>query len=81
MNPNYVIFVKHDKLTNLVGRSIDHLEEVMWLSPIIIVLKKNVDFSKLNDTTKKNSHLLPFMDEVLNIVASHETYSCFDDFS
>jgi hypothetical protein len=53
----------------------------MWLSPIIIVLKKNVDFSKLNDTTKKNSHLLPFMDEVLNIVASHETYSCFDDFS
>jgi hypothetical protein len=62
------------------------VEEVMWLSPIGVVPKKNgklqiyVNFHKLNDTTKKNSYLLPFIDEVLNIVASHETYS-FHDFS
>jgi len=59
----------------------------MWLSPIVVVPKKNgklqicVDFCKLNDTTKKNSYLLLFIDEVFNIVASHETYSFFDDFS
>jgi hypothetical protein len=59
----------------------------MWLSPIGVVPKKNgklqiyVNFWKLNDTTRKNSYLLPFIDEVLNIVASHETYSFLDDFS
>jgi hypothetical protein len=64
----------------------------MWkklcgLSPIVVVPKKNgklqiyVDFCKLNDTIKKIPYLLPFIDEVFNIVASHETYSIFDDFS
>jgi hypothetical protein len=41
-----------------------------------------INFRKLNDTTKKNSYLLPFISEVLIIVASHETYSfLLDDFS
>ncbi len=51
------------------------IEEATWLSPIVVVLKKNgklricVDFRKLNKATKKNPYPLPFFDEILNIVA------------
>ncbi len=34
-----------------------------------------VDFKKLNKATKNNPYLLPFFDEVLNIVAWYEAYS------
>jgi hypothetical protein len=34
-----------------------------------------VDFRKLNVTTKKDPYLLPFIDEVINIVARHEVYT------
>ncbi len=79
LNPNYVVIVKHDKL--LVARFIlKHVEKATWLSPIGIILKKIrklwicIDFDKLNVATKKYLYLLPFIDEVLNIVTSHETY-------
>jgi hypothetical protein len=40
------------------------MEEVTWLSPIVVVPKKNgkiyVDFKKLNATTKKDPFLIPF---------------------
>jgi hypothetical protein len=55
--------------------------EATWLSPIMVVPKKNgklkicVDFKKLNKATKKNPYLLPFSDEVLNIIIRYETYS------
>jgi len=50
------------------------VEEVTWLSPIVVVLKKNgklriyVDFEKMNKATKKNPYFLPFFDEILNII-------------
>ncbi len=43
----------------LVVGFIKHVEEATWLSPIVVVLKKNekliicVDFTKLNASTKK----------------------------
>jgi hypothetical protein len=63
---------------------IKHVEEATWLSPIIVVPKKNgkfricVDFRKLNVTTKKDPYLLPSTNEVINIIIGHEvyTYSC-----
>jgi len=54
------------------------IEETTWLSPIVIVPKKNgklkiyVDFKKFNVTTKKNPHPMPFMDEVINTIVGHE---------
>jgi hypothetical protein len=54
------------------------MEEATWLSPIIVVPEKNgklricVDIKKLNATTKKDPHPLPFTDEVINIVVEHE---------
>jgi hypothetical protein len=50
------------------------------------VLKKNgkliicVDFKKLNVATKKDPYLLPFTNEVINIVAGHEVYTFLDGF-
>jgi hypothetical protein len=53
---------------------IQPLEVVTWLSPIVVILKKNgklkiyVDFRKLNVATKKDPFSLPFTYEVLNMV-------------
>jgi hypothetical protein len=62
------------------------VEESTWLSPIVVVLQKNgklkifADFKKLNKATKKNPYLLPFFDEVLNIVTWYEAYSFLDGY-
>jgi YbbR domain-containing protein len=56
----------------------------MWLSSIKVVLKKNenfkicVDFKNLNATTKKDPYPLSFIDEILNIVVGHDSYSFLD---
>jgi hypothetical protein len=53
----------------------------------VVVPKKNgkfiicVNFKKLNATTKKDPYLLPFINEVLNIVARHDVYSFLDGYS
>jgi hypothetical protein len=62
------------------------VEEATWLSPIVVVPKKNkklricVDFQKLNIATKKDPYPLPFMEEVLDMVVGHEVYSFLDGF-
>jgi len=38
-------------------------------------------FKKLNKATKKYPYLLPFSDEVLNIVVRYEAYSFLDGYS
>jgi hypothetical protein len=64
-----------------------HVEKATWLSPIIVMPKKNgklricVNFKKLNATTKKDPYPLPFTDEVINIVTRHEVYTFLDGFS
>ncbi len=74
-----------DKL--LVARFIESIKEATWLSPIVVVPKKNgklricVDFRKLNVATKKDPYPLPFTDEVLNTIAGYEAYSFFDGYS
>ncbi len=71
-----------DKL--LVAGFVESIEEATWLSPKVIVPKKNgklricIDFKKLNATTKKDPYPLPFTNEVLNIVAEYEAYSLDD---
>jgi hypothetical protein len=63
------------------------MEEATWLSPIVVIPKKNgklkicVDFKKLNATTKKDFYPLPFTNEVLNIVARHDVYSFLNGYS
>ncbi len=80
MNLNYVAAVKQNIHKLLVVRFIQLIKEATWLSPIMVVLKKNgkfricVDFRKLNRATKKDPYPLPFSNEVLDIVARYEAY-------
>jgi hypothetical protein len=39
-----------------------------------------MDFRKLNAATKKYPYMLPFPNEVINIVARHEVYTLLDGF-
>ncbi len=61
--------------------------ETTWLSPIMVVPKKNgklciyVDLKKLNETIKKDPYPLPFMEEVLDMVARHKVYAFLDGVS
>jgi len=78
LNPNYVAIVKEDINKLLVVDFIKPIKEATWLSPIVIVPKKNgklkiyIDFRKLNATTNKDLYLLPFMDEVINTIMCME---------
>ncbi len=87
MNPDYVVAIKQDIHKLLVTRFIQPIKESTWLSPIVIMPKKNgklricVDFRKLNKATKKDSYPLPFSNEVLNIVARYEAYSFLNGYS
>ncbi len=85
LNPNYATIVRQDKNKLLKVRFIQFVKEATWLSPIVIVPKKNdklricIDFRKPNAATKKNPYPLLFTNEVLNIVARYEAYSFLMD--
>jgi hypothetical protein len=78
--------VKQD-IDRLATRFIEYVEEVTWLSPIVVIPKKNgklkicIDFRKLNATTKKDPYPLPFINEVLNVVVGYEAYSFLNGYS
>ena len=61
MNPNYASKVKEEIDKYLKAGFIDHFDKTEWLSPIVIVPKKNgklrvcVDYRKLNAVTKGRS--------------------------
>ncbi len=66
LNPNYVVVVKQNIDKLLIVGFIQPIEEATWLSPVMVMLKKNgelrscVDFRKLNRATKKSPYPLPF---------------------
>ena len=87
MNPNYAKTVKEELDKLLRVGFIYPLEQVTWLSPIVIVPKKNgklricVDYRKLNTATETDPFPLPFQDTLLDAVAGHQMYSFLDGFS
>ncbi len=62
LNPKYATIIKQDIDKLLATIFIQFIEGATWLSPIIIVLKKNgklknyIDFKKLSATTKKDPY-------------------------
>lgn len=58
-----------------------------WVSPLVVVLKKNgkwricVDYRALNKATKKDHFPLPFIDQVLDTLAGKQFFSFLDGFS
>jgi len=83
LHPKYATTIKQDINKLLTTKFIQYVEEATWLSPIIIVPKKNgklkicIDFKKLNAATKKDSDPYPLLvtNEVLNTIARYEAYS------
>ncbi|GFV92956.1 hypothetical protein TNCV_1693491 [Trichonephila clavipes] len=55
-----------------------------WASPIVLVRKKDgstrfcVDYRLLNDITKKDSYLLPRIDDTLDTLAGNTWFSTLD---
>ncbi len=87
LNPNYATIVKQDINKLLAYGFIKSIDEATWLSPIVVVPKKNgkliicINFRNLNATTKKDPYPLLFIVEVLNTIARYETYSFLDGYS
>ena len=87
MNPNYASIVKHDIDKLLAAGFVEPVDNPTWLSPIVVVPKKNgklricVDFRKLNAATKKDPYPIPFTDSILDTVAVHEMYSFLNGYS
>lgn len=84
MNPNYAQAVKEDIDRLLEAGFIAPVEEASWLSPIVVVPKKNgklricIDYRRLNAVTRKDPFPLPFTDDVSDEVAGHAMYSFMD---
>ena len=63
------------------------IEHTEWLSPIVIVPKKNgklrvcVNLKKVNAATIRDHYPLPITDHVLEQVAGKQAYSFLDGFS
>jgi hypothetical protein len=87
MNPNYALRVEEDLDKLLDVGFIYLIQTTQWLSPLIIMPKKNgklhicVDYQELNAQTKKDPFPLPFLDSVLDSMARHEMYSIMDGYS
>jgi hypothetical protein len=66
---------------------IEPIEELEWISPMVVQEKKQgkiricVDLRKLNDTCLHDPLPKPFTDEVLENVGGHKVYSFTDGFS
>ncbi|MCO5593428.1 hypothetical protein L7F22_047442 [Adiantum nelumboides] len=58
-----------------------------WVSPVVVIPKKNgkwrvcVDYMPLNAAIKRDHFPLPFQDEILNEIAGHERYIVCDGYS
>jgi hypothetical protein len=87
MNPKYSLMVKEEIDKLLACGFIFEVPYSEWVSPIVIVPKKNgklricQDYRKLNSVTKKDHFPLPFTDTLLDGVAGYECYSFMDGFS
>ena len=60
------------------------VETSEWVSPMVVAPKKDgkwricVDFKPLNAATKKDPYPLPFVDQILDSVASYECHNVCD---
>jgi hypothetical protein len=85
LNPKYATVIKEDIDKLLATKFIQYVKEATWLSPIVIVPKKNgklgiyTDFNIFNVTKKNDPYPLPY--EVLNTIIGYEAYSFLDGYS
>jgi hypothetical protein len=86
MNPRYKEKVKEEIDRMLKARVIEPVEELEWISPIVVQDKKiggiriYVDLRKINDACLHDPFPTPFIDEVLENVGSQDAYSFTNGF-
>lgn len=86
MNPMLQDIVR-EELQKLKFNCIYHISNSQWVSPLVVVPKKNgkwsicVDYRQLNKATLKNYFPLPFIDQVLDTLAGKSSFSFLDGFS
>ena len=87
MNPNIREIVKEEIRKLLEAGFIYPTSESEWVSPLVIVPKKNgkwrvcVDNRELNKATQKYHFPLPFIDQVLDTLFEKKFFSFLDGFS
>ena len=82
MNPNYAARVKEEIDKLLKAGFIHPVKQATWLSPIVVVPKKNGKIRVCVDVvTITDAFPLPFTDNVLDAVVGHDMYSFLDGFS
>ena len=63
------------------------IERTTWVSPIVVVSKKNgkirifVDYRQVNNATIKDIYLVPYIEHLLERVVGAEDYNFIDGFS
>jgi hypothetical protein len=87
MNHNLREILKEELQKLLNVGFIYPISDSEWVSPLVIVPKKNrkwrlcVDYRALNKTTQKDHFLLPFIDQVLDSLLGKKLFSFLDGFS
>ncbi len=87
MNPTMKEIVKEELQKLLNVGFIYPISDSQWVSPLVIVPKKNgkwrvcVDYRELNKATLKDHFPLPFIDQVLDSLAGKKYFSFLDGFS
>jgi hypothetical protein len=87
MNPTLKEIVKEELQKLLKVNFIYPISDSQWVSPLVIVPKKNdkwricVDYRELNKATQKDHFSLPFIDQVLDALAGKKFFSFLDGFS
>ena len=87
MNPTLREVVKEELQKLLATNFIYPISDNKWVSPLVIVPKKNgkwgicVDYRELNKATHKDHFSLPFIDQVLDTLVGKKYFSFMDGFS
>ena len=87
MNPNLRDIVKEEIQKLLEAGFIYLISDSEWVSPLVIVPKKNgkwrvcVNYRELNKATQKDHFPLPFIDQVLDTLSGKKFFSFLDGFS
>ena len=87
MNPSLKDIVKDELHKLLNANFIYPISDSKWVSPLVIVPKKNekwrvcVDFRELNKATLQDYFPLPFIDQVLHTLSGKKYFSFLDGYS